>query len=315
MTDIDFRLIQGAITVAEELNMSRAAEVLGITQPALTKRMHDLEGRLGVALFNRTNRGVELTDPCRAFVEDARLALVYLERAVRRAKASADDVEDVLHMGRSPYINPYYVTILTSLRLALYPKLQVELSGHFSSELSKQVMARQLDLALIVQGTQSPLLNYLQIDTKPLFVLFRQAETQLANRVSLTLADLDRQPWALFGRHVHAYLHDKLLQTAKLNGVNPSTTRNIQTAEEGAQLVSQFGGVAFLTPTGAWRAMEPGLTIRPLQENSLSVRTVIVTRANDESRLLSEFVRSAMRRFLGKAASQQPLDFPRQGSV
>lgn len=44
---IDIRLLQGAITVAEELNLSRAAERLGITQPALTKRIHELEQRLG----------------------------------------------------------------------------------------------------------------------------------------------------------------------------------------------------------------------------------------------------------------------------
>ena len=119
MSDIDFRLLQGAIAVAEELNMSRAAERLGITQPALTKRMHDLEQRLGVALFNRTNRGVELTDHCRAFIEDARLAVLHLERAVQRAKASATEVEDVLYVGRSPYINPYFVTVLNSARLAL----------------------------------------------------------------------------------------------------------------------------------------------------------------------------------------------------
>ena len=69
MSDVDFRLLQGAITLAEELNMSRAAERLGITQPALTKRMHELEDRLGLPLFERTNRGVELTEHCRAFIE------------------------------------------------------------------------------------------------------------------------------------------------------------------------------------------------------------------------------------------------------
>ncbi len=309
MTDIDFRHLQGAITVAEELNLSRAAERLGITQPALTKRMHDLEERLGVVLFNRTNRGVELTDPCRVFIEDARMALLHLDRSVQRARASAQNVEEVLHVGRSPYTNPQIITILTSTRSALYPNLRIELSGNFSGELTRQVLANELDLALITKGTESPLLNYLLIESSRFFVLFRDSESDLASLSTVALSHLDRRPWALFGRHVHPFLHDEVMLLAKGQSVNPSSIRSIQTAEEAAQLVVQFGGVAFLTQTGAWRVMEQGLTIRPLNEDKLRLDTVLITRAEDDSRLLSEYVRSAMKRFEQFKASQQQLTF------
>ena len=220
MNDIDFRLLQGAVTVAEELNMSRAAARLGITQPALTKRMHELEERLGIVLFERTNRGVELTDHCRVFIEDARRALLHLNRAVQRAKASANEAEDILHLGRSPYIDPYLITILTSTRLALYPKLKVELSGNFSAELSRQVVAHELDLAVVVKGSESSFLNYLLLDTSPLYVLFRQENAQLAEMEAFTLPDLNGQSWAIFGQHVHPFLHDQLLIRAKKCGVS-----------------------------------------------------------------------------------------------
>ena len=307
MNDIDFRLLQAAITVAEELNMSRAAERLGITQPALTKRIHDLEQRLGVVLFERTNRGVELTDHCRAFVEDARLALIHLARAVQRVKASAESAENVLHIGRSPYIDPFIIITLASLHLALYPKLRIELSGNFSAELSRQVLAKELDMALIAKSTESPLLSYLRIETSPFFVLFRESDIDLARREFVTLADLNRRPWALFGSHVHAYLHDQILLKSKERSISSSNVRSIQTAEEAAQLVGRFGGIAFLTQTGAWRSMEQGLTIRPLIDDTLQVETVLITRADDESRLLSEFVRSAMKRLGKSSPAQRPL--------
>lgn len=300
--------MQGAIAVAEELNLSRAATRLGITQPALTKRIHELEERLGVVLFERTNRGVELTDYCRAFIHDARLAIIHIERAVQSARTSAENAEDILRIGRSPYTDPYVITALTSTRLSLYPKLRIEVSGNFSAELSRQVLAQELDMALIAKGTESPLLNYLRIRSSPFFILFRESDEQLAALRYLTLADLDLRPWALFGRHVHPFLHDQILLLAKARSVHPASTRSVQTAEEAAQLVFQFGGVAFLTQTGAWRSIEHGLIIRPLIESTLEIATVLITRADDKSRLLSEFIRSAMKKLVKLSASQRSFE-------
>ena len=82
MNGIEIRLLQAAIAVAEELSFSRAAARIHITQPALSKQIHDLESHLGVPLFNRDNQRVELTDACRAFIEQARLSVLHLERAI-----------------------------------------------------------------------------------------------------------------------------------------------------------------------------------------------------------------------------------------
>ena len=235
--------------------------------------------------------------------------MLQLDRAVQKARASAGGSEDVLHIGRSPYVNPYLVSILSSTRLPLYPKLRLEFSGNFSSELARQVTAHELDLALIAKGGESSYLNYLVVDTAPFYVLFRQIEPRLSSFRTLSLQELDHQPWALFGRHVHPYLHDQLLLAAKETGVSSPSIRSIQTAEEGAQLVSQFGGVAFLTPIGAWRAMAPGLTIRPLTGERLRLLTVLVTRRGDESRLLSEYVRSTMKKLEKPPSAQRTLSF------
>ena len=69
----DIKLMEAAIALAEELNFSRAAQKLHITQPALTKRIAELEDRLGVPLFVRDHQTVEVNDSARAFVEEARI--------------------------------------------------------------------------------------------------------------------------------------------------------------------------------------------------------------------------------------------------
>ena len=76
MAGNDIRLMEAAIALAEELNFSRAAQKLHITQPALTKRIAEREDRLGISLFARDHQMVDVSDSGRAFVEEARLSVL-----------------------------------------------------------------------------------------------------------------------------------------------------------------------------------------------------------------------------------------------
>src|ERR671931_1632233 len=82
--------VEGFVEVARQGNLSRAAEALFVTQPALTARLQALEAELGTRLFLRSRRGMELTDAGRAF-------LPYAERALL---ALSDGSELVAELGR-----------------------------------------------------------------------------------------------------------------------------------------------------------------------------------------------------------------------
>ena len=72
---IETRLMQAAVAVAEELNFSRAADRVGVTQPALSKQIAELEERVGCMLFVRSSQIKEVTAAGAAFVQHAREAL------------------------------------------------------------------------------------------------------------------------------------------------------------------------------------------------------------------------------------------------
>jgi len=171
MGQIDFRLLHSAIILAEELNFSRAASRLHLTQPGLTKQIQDLESQLGVILFERSSQSVALTEPCRVFIEHAKLALFHLERAVHLTRASAKGAEVVLNFGSSPYIDPYIVSTVLSIRLPLFPTMRVHAHSHFSPELMRQVSSGELDMAIISAGEENSRLNFLEIESHPLFAL------------------------------------------------------------------------------------------------------------------------------------------------
>jgi DNA-binding transcriptional LysR family regulator len=139
----EMRLLQAAIAVAEMLNFSRAADRLRVTQPALSKQICELESQLGFRLFERNHQFVELTDAGRAFVQEAREAIVHAERAVVLAKAAFNGAEEVLSIGKSSHTDPFLITTLLSIRLPLFPGMRISLASNFSNELAHQVQGAQ----------------------------------------------------------------------------------------------------------------------------------------------------------------------------
>jgi DNA-binding transcriptional LysR family regulator len=83
------RRVRHALAVAETGSFSRAAELLGIAQPPLSQSVQRLEQELGVALFERSPRGVRLTPSGEAFLADARQAVAAADRARTAARAAA----------------------------------------------------------------------------------------------------------------------------------------------------------------------------------------------------------------------------------
>jgi DNA-binding transcriptional LysR family regulator len=304
MSQIDFRLLQSAIVLAEELNFSRAASRLHLTQPGLTKQIQELESQLGVILFERSSQGVELTEPCRVFLENAKLAVFHLERAVHLTHASARGAEVIVNFGSSPYIDPYIVSTVLSVRLSLFPTMRVHAHSHFSHELMRQVSSGELDMAIIATGEANSRLNFLEIERHPMFALMQVQEAAARKRVT-SLEDFDDRVWVLFGKHVHPTMHDLILSRAEALGVKPSEIHYFTTAEEAAYLVAKHQGIAFLNRTSAWRVARNGLTMRPIDEPTLAVKTTLVTRADDRTRLTSEYVRSAKRKLERKNDGDQ----------
>jgi DNA-binding transcriptional LysR family regulator len=304
MSQIDFRLLQSAIVLADELNFSRAASRLHLTQPGLTKQIQDLESQLGVILFERSSQRVELTEPGRVFIEHAKLAVFHLERAVHLTRASAKGAEAVVNFGNSPYIDPYLVSTMLSVRLPLFPTMRVHAHSNFSHELTRQVSCGEIDVAIIAVGDADARLNFLELSSDPLFALMRTGEAA-AREHSTCLKDFDDRIWVLFGKHVHPVLHDSLLHRAKELSITPREIQYVTTAEEAACLVVKHEGIAFINRTGAWRVARDGLTMRPLNEPGIAVKTTLITRSNDRTSLTSEYVRAAMRKLQRKNDTAQ----------
>jgi DNA-binding transcriptional LysR family regulator len=294
MNEIDLRLMRAAVAVAEELNFSRAAARLHVSQPALTKQIQDLEGFLNIKLFERNHQRVTLTDAGTAFVAEARLALLHHHRAIQAARSAAQGAEAVLNIGQSPYTDPFLTSIISSVHLPLYPNLRLHTSSDYSPELTRRVAAGELDLAIVAEGEESSQLTSVELSRSPLYILVDRT-SDFASRREFALQDLKGVTWILFARQVHPALYDLIAERASKLGITPPERQHVTSAEHAAQLVKTTGGVAFLSKSGAWRVSVDGLTLRPLREEGIEVRTVLAAR-NDAGRLVSEFMRGIVRK-------------------
>jgi DNA-binding transcriptional LysR family regulator len=293
----EIRLLQAAIALAEELNFSRAAARLRIEQSTLSKRIVELESQIDLRLFVRNHQTVELTEAGRHFVEDARSAILHAERAVHGARAAQNGADEVLHIGRSVYADPYLVTAIQSIQLPLFPGLKVKLWSSFSHELARMVATGNLDLALVLAIPDSPLLSFLSVTESPGYIALPKSDA-IAGNAQLSLNDLRAHEWILPAPHINPYITALIQAEASANHIVAPDTHTFTTAEEASALVLAHKGAAFLTREAAWRISSNEIAVRPLSEEHPKLVTRLAMRANDKKRLTSEFVRAAGRKLV-----------------
>jgi DNA-binding transcriptional LysR family regulator len=274
-----------------------------------------LEDRLGVQLFNRDKQIVSLTDAGRAYIEEARLCVFHGKRATQAVHTAAREIGSALSIGRSPYIDPFLVSTLLTVRLPLFPHLKLDLPSRFSLDLVHDVLAGTLDLAIVTDPPESPVLSTLLISESPFFITM-STEDDLAHRQQLALDDLCEREWVLLERHVHPPLYDLILNLAEKRNVHPIKIHHVVAAEEALPFIASSRAIAFLPKSGALRLTKSaysrsprGIAIRPLNEDTLVLKTYIASRADNDSKLASELLRAFMRK-LGQFTEVRQLVLP-----
>lgn len=290
----ELRLLQAAIALAEELNFSRAAERLRIDQSTLSKRILELEHQVGVRLFERNHQRVETTDSGKRFMDEARQAISFVERAVHSARAGPCASDDILHIGRSAYTDPWLASLILAVRLPLHPGLRIQWSSNFSHEIAREVIGGTLDLALTTGLPDNPKLSCLKIAEHPLYVAMSRTD-QLAAHREICLTEMHKRNWILFSRHVSPHVYDSICREASKLGIAASDLHHVTGAEESVPLILVHHGLAFLSRSEAWRIARDGITMRPLAEATLRLTTSLSARADSNSRLVNEFVKVTAR--------------------
>ena len=315
--NVEIRHLNAVIALGEELNFTKAALRLNLTQSALSRQITEIEKQLTFRLFTRDNRRVvrvELTDAGRVFVQEARSSLSYMERAFHLARAAHDGAENILVIGHSHEADKAWVSDLLAVRLPLYPKLTIRLISQFSIELVRSVLAGELNLALVMVPPEDSQITAVPFALTPLYVVFPENHAA-AQKEHVVLQDFAKDEWILFARRVHPIVHDAIMDAARREGIAPKHAHDIIAPQEALHLVSEHVGVAILTKPAAFGFGAEGVVVKPLSDTSLCFQTYVIMRADDDSRLANEFVRSFLRRYAYQRRPPQPIELPLSSRV
>ncbi|MFK0114087.1 LysR family transcriptional regulator [Streptomyces sp. NPDC091217] len=156
---MDFKQLKALITVAEVGSVTRAAELLHLVQPAVTRQIRTLEEELGVSLFERTRQGMRPTDAGAIMVERARRALNELERARAEVRPAPGAVTGIVTVGLLESTTDLLAEPLVTTLTRAHPGIDLRLITAYSGHLQQWLDDGDLDLSLLYNMDSTPSLN------------------------------------------------------------------------------------------------------------------------------------------------------------
>jgi LysR family hydrogen peroxide-inducible transcriptional activator len=146
---LSLRDLEYAVAVARERHFGRAAESCSVSQAALSEQVRKLEALLGVVLFERTKRRVEVTPRGAPLLRQAELLLADARRLTEAARTSAEPLTGVLRLGAIATLAPYYLPALIRGGRTRFPRLALRIKEALTDELLEALRGGNLDAALV----------------------------------------------------------------------------------------------------------------------------------------------------------------------
>lgn len=186
------------VTLSRSLHFTRAAEDLGITQPALSKGIRRLEEEVRAKLIDTSGRRVVLTEAGQVFASRARIILGDIDAAIAEAAMSSGQARGNLRVGAGPIFAEEYLPDAIANLTARLPELSFTVVANVNTRLLEQLQQGDLDLVFCTTF-QVPKLSQLRsedLDVNRMAVLFRKGHP-LEARAVLTPADLTGHEWVM----------------------------------------------------------------------------------------------------------------------
>jgi DNA-binding transcriptional LysR family regulator len=260
------------VEVARHGNVSRAAESLLVSQPAVTARLKRLEAELGAPLFVRRPRGMRLTEAGEAYLPFAVRALETLAEGRHLVNAYEGGGAGRLALGAAPAVSTYVLPALLKRFAVGHPRVAVSVRTGHSEEVLELVLREQVDLGL-VRALRHP-----EIVSTPLYedrlVLVVEPEHRFASRRGIEVAEIGQEQVILFDR-TSSY-HELTSAFFRRAGVLPAGVMELDNIDAAKKMVQEGFGVALLPGTAVAGELEAGVLREVAITDAEPVRREIV---------------------------------------
>jgi DNA-binding transcriptional LysR family regulator len=197
--DMQLQQLVYFVSVARNLHFTRAAQEVHVSQPALSKQIHELERELGTALFNRARSNITLTAAGETLLPLARRILADADSARVQVQELVGLARGRLRLGATPSLSTVVLPEALARFHHAYPGIELIVEENGSRDLVRLLAQGELDLALIILPLhrRDPALSTSQILKEPL-VVAAPADGSIVRGKSMRLRDLQRYPLVMF---------------------------------------------------------------------------------------------------------------------
>ncbi|NIE64289.1 LysR family transcriptional regulator [Burkholderia sp. Ax-1719] len=284
---LDIKPLRYFVVLAETRHFGKAAQALHLSQPPLSRQIAALEESLGVRLFERSSRHVELTAAGRQFYADAKALLASTSAAARNAVAAGHGSIGKLTLGFTMCaaygVVPRFVTAFGNA----FPEVTLSLREVVSEDLAPRVRAGEMDAAILIPGAAELGLERRTVISEPLCVALHRSHP-LARARRIAVKRLAEEAFVVAIPDVAPALRNAIVDHCLAAGFFPSIRFEVQLQQTILSLVNEGAGIA-LVPLSMTKAAFDQVVFRPLVD-APHIDQVLVWRAGNPNPCLRHFL-------------------------
>ncbi|MFC0581223.1 LysR substrate-binding domain-containing protein [Micrococcoides hystricis] len=259
---METRQLKYFIAVAEEKHFGRAAERLMMAQPPLSQQIKNLETELGVQLFNRTTRKVELTEAGELMLERGQSIINAIEALEQDVKHVADGAQGVLRVGFTGAATYRHMPWMVEQARLHFPRLRLDIQGEMlTPQMEQGLLEHRFDVAVLRPPVHSQEIETMLIEEEELVVALPE-ESELAAKGTIDLADLATVNFVAYPQG--SAVHQVTLRACQEHGFVPNVVQRVRETSTMLALVAANVGVG-LIPASTKHSVIRGMVLRPLR--------------------------------------------------
>lgn len=239
---MDLRQLRYFVALATQQHYGRAAGVLHVTQPALSRQIQLLEEELGVRLFERHARGAAPTEEAHLLLERAVFLLRYAEQMKADLLARQREPRGPVAVGLSPGLAQQLTVLLTKAVLHRFPEVRLRIIEGFAPSLQQMLAGGEVDVALLIEPVEQANLQSIPLMKEQVCLIARSDDLRFSRMAKVRVRDLDGVPLVMTGL-MKSGVRLGLEVAAARAKIELNPVVEVETAEVARRLVTDGVGV------------------------------------------------------------------------
>ena len=285
---MDVRHLRYFVALAERRHFGRAAEALNIAQPPLSQQIKALEEELGVALFDRSMRPIELTAAGKVLLREARQILQQIARAQAVTRRAGRGQEGHLVIGITGSAAVEFLPPVLARFGERCPEVNLSVREMSSPDQLMALETGEIHIAFVRPPVIAPKLTIQLVHQEPFLVALPSTHA-LAEHEAIRLADLGDTPLILFDAVAAPGFHDMIMHLCRTAGYAPPQVQEARQMLTMLSMVAARLGVA-LVPRAMRRLVLDGVTFRPLLDDAPPIDLYVAWPSDKRNALIEELL-------------------------